>query len=324
MGEPGIGKTTLVDAFLRTIDARRSTLDARVWLGRGQCIEQYGAGEPYMPLLEALGRLCREPGGGRLIALLHQHAPTWLVQLPTLLTASELEALQRKVQGATRERMLREMAEAIDAITAERPLILWLEDLHWSDVSTLELLALLARRREPARLLVLGTYRPVDVIVTEHRLRTMKQELQLHGQCQELAVQLLTEEAVGAYLAVRVPGGTYSNAPLLRLAHEIYQRTEGNPLFMVNVVDELLAQGKLDSAEVEVSTPATIRQMIGQQVERLSAEEQRVIEAASVAGVEFSAAAVAAGMEATVDEVEQRCAALARRGQFLQTKGTAD
>src|SRR5262249_30833293 len=153
------------------------------WLGRGQCIEQYGPGEPYMPILEALGRLCREPGGEQLITLLTQHAPTWLVQQPTLLHATELAALQRKTQGATRERMLREMGEAIDAITAERPLVLWLEDLHWSDASTVELLALLARRREPARLLVIGTYRPVDVIVQGHPLRAVKQELQPHGLC---------------------------------------------------------------------------------------------------------------------------------------------
>src|SRR5262249_39296171 len=163
--EPGIGKTTLVDAFLLGIgqwgtgNGEQGNQKAKVtdprsltpvpWFGRGQCIEQYGAGEPYMPILEALSRLCREPGGDRLIALLHQHAPTCLVQMPTLLAASELEALQRQVQGATRERMLREMAEAVDAITIERPLVLWLEDLHWSDPSTLELLALLARRREP-------------------------------------------------------------------------------------------------------------------------------------------------------------------------------
>src|SRR5262249_8081828 len=71
-GEPGIGKTTVVDAFLRHVASRE------LWLGRGQCIEQYGAGEAYMPILEALGRLCREPGGERLIPLLQQHAPTWL------------------------------------------------------------------------------------------------------------------------------------------------------------------------------------------------------------------------------------------------------
>ena len=115
-GEAGIGKTTLVDAFLQTLVPSPQHPTPSSWLGRGQCIEQYGAGEAYMPILEALGRLCRELGGERLITLLNQHAPTWLVQMPTLLDAAELETLQRKVQGATRERMLREMAEAVDAI----------------------------------------------------------------------------------------------------------------------------------------------------------------------------------------------------------------
>jgi hypothetical protein len=97
--EPGIGKTTLVDTFLDQIAA-----DGSVWLGRGQCIEHYGAGEAYLPVLEALGRLCREPDGKRLIELLAQQAPTWLVQMPALLSAAELEALQRKVLGATPDR----------------------------------------------------------------------------------------------------------------------------------------------------------------------------------------------------------------------------
>jgi predicted ATPase len=91
-----------------------------------------------MPILEALGRLCHAPDGEHLVTLLGRHAPTWLVQLPALLEDAALNELQRKTQGATRERMLREMGEALDAITAERPLVLWLEDLHWSDVSTLE------------------------------------------------------------------------------------------------------------------------------------------------------------------------------------------
>ena len=218
------------------------------------------------------------------------------------------------------------MAEAIDVITAERPLVLWLEDLHWSDVSTLELLALIARRREPARLLILGTYRPVDVIVTEHPLRAVKHELQLHGQCEELAVRLLSEEAIEEYLEVRFDKntGTHPTTPLQGLAHSIHQRTEGNPLFMVKVVDDLLMQDKLDASTVEVSTPTSIRQMIEQQFERLSAEEQRVLEVASVAGVDFSAAAVAAGTETVLDEVEERCTLLVRRGQFLQAKGTTD
>jgi class 3 adenylate cyclase len=176
-GEPGIGKTTLVDAFLTRLTNEHEH-EHELWIGRGQCIEHYGAGEAYLALLEALGRLGRESGGQRLIELLSQHAPTWLVQMPALLTAPELEALQRKTQGATRERMLRELAEAVERLTAERPLVLWLEDLHWCDVSTLDWLAFVARRREQARLLVIGTYRPVDVLVQGHPLRAVKQELQ--------------------------------------------------------------------------------------------------------------------------------------------------
>jgi DNA-binding winged helix-turn-helix (wHTH) protein len=187
-GEPGIGKTTVVEAFLSQVAA-----NGNVWIGRGQCVEHYGAGEAYLPVLEALGRLCRGPEGEHLIALLHQHAPTWLVQMPALLGTVELEEIQRRTAGVTRERMLRELAEALEALTAERALILCLEDLHWSDYSTLDLLSILARRQEGARLLILGTYRPVEVLLRDHPLKGIKQELQLHGQCEELALGFLSE-----------------------------------------------------------------------------------------------------------------------------------
>ena len=129
-GEPGIGKTTLVEAFLRGADAS-------LLIARGQCLEQYGGGEAYLPWLDAFSRLCREREG--CIALLRRHAPMWLVQMPWLLDEEERAALQRETAGATRARMLREMAEAIEALTAETPLALALEDLHWSDYSTLDL-----------------------------------------------------------------------------------------------------------------------------------------------------------------------------------------
>src|SRR5437773_1494447 len=260
-GEPGIGKTTLVETFLQslesrvqrlasgsqnvplstfqTLDPRRQTLDSSLWIGRGQCIEHYGAGEAYLPLLEALGRLCREPGGERLIELLGQSAPTWLVQMPAVLRAAELETLQRKTAGATRERMLRELSEAVEMLTAVQPLVLWLEDLHWSDYSTLEWLAYLGRRREAARVLVLGTYRPVEAIVQHHPLRGVVQELHLHGQCVEVQLGFLSERAVAEYLAVRFAapapwqgagrGEELSRTPLQRLARAIHQRTDGNP-----------------------------------------------------------------------------------------------
>jgi predicted ATPase len=354
-GEAGIGKTALVDTFLENVGAAlrgrpnpgqphgvAPTQD--LWITSGQCIEHYGQGEPYPPLLEALGRLCREPEGQQLIDLLAQHAPTWLVQMPALLSATELEALQRKTAGATRERMLRELAEALEVLTAERPLVLWLEDLHWSDPSTLDWLAFVARRREHARLLVLGSYRPVDVIMSAHPLKTVKHELQVHGQCAEVAVGALSEAAVGEYLAQRFASPSPAVAgegrgegllavPLRSLARTIHRRTDGNPLFMVNVVDQLVAPGTLPAggegdsgaallAAVERSMPENLRQLIEQQLERLKPEERQVLEVASVAGAEFLA--VTAGVESTVEAVEEQCAELARRGQFLQADGIAE
>ncbi len=354
-GEPGIGKTTVVETFLSGIgrqgagsgeqgtwnrrhartNSAQPMLDAQslrpsLWIGRGQCIEQYGAGEAYMPVLEALGRLCREPGGKRLIAVLDQYAPTWLVQMPALLSVQQLETLQRKTHGATQERMLREMAEAIEVLTAEQPLILWLEDLHWSDVSTLELLAVLGRRQETLRLLLIGTYRPVEMLVKEHPLRAVKHELQLHKQCEELRLGFLTEEDVAEYLAQRFPVTTQPTE-LRQVAHLVHQRTEGNPLFMVNVVDHLLAQAEAlphgkppHFLQDLLVVPESIRQMIEKQLDRLNPEEQRVLEIASVAGAEFSAAAVAAGAQTEIGEIEARCAGLSRHDQFLRTQAVEE
>src|SRR5262249_23061928 len=139
-GEAGIGKTALVDAF-----ARRIPPDHGILIGRGQCLEHYGTSEAYLPVLEAVGRLCREHRW--VVEVLRAHAPMWLLQMPSLVSAPDRELLAREVLGATRERMLREMGEALEAMTVDRPLVLILEDLHWSDYSTLDLISYLARQR---------------------------------------------------------------------------------------------------------------------------------------------------------------------------------
>jgi DNA-binding winged helix-turn-helix (wHTH) protein len=325
-GEIGIGKTTVVDAFLGTM-----TSATPPWVAWGQCMVHYGAGEAYLPVLDALGRLCRTPGHEHLVALLGQYAPTWLVQMPALLSPVAPEGMQRKVLGASRERMLRELAEALEVVTAEQPLVLVLEDLHWSDHATLDLIAWLARRRGPARLLLLGTYRPVEVSVHGHPLQALKQDLALHRQCVELRLEGLNEAAVAAYLTARFPG-----CPLpAGLARALHQRTEGQPLFTVQAVDAWVQQGwvtevagewvmQVGLEAVATGVPESVRQMILQQFDGLCPAEQGVLEAASVVGVEFTTAAVAAGVESTVEPVEERCEALVRRGQFLRGCGVEE
>ena len=166
-------------------------------------MDQYGAGEAYLPILEALGRLGRGPEGAPLISVLQQSAPSWLVHLPALLAPEDQERLAPMVSGVTPARMLRELAEALEVLTAARPLVLVLEDLHWSDRATLEWLAYVVRRRDPARLLILGTYRPVDVIVHAHPLRPLLAELRQHPQYAELVLDYLSAAATAAYLRQR-------------------------------------------------------------------------------------------------------------------------
>jgi predicted ATPase len=323
-GEPGIGKTALLDTFVAQVSATQ-----QVWIGYGQCIEHYGAGEPYLPLLEALGRLCRGPDGASLVALLHQYAPSWLVHLPALLTAEQRARLAHTASVVTPTRMLREFAEALEVLTADQPLILVLEDLHWSDHATLEWLAYVGRRRDPARLLILGTYRPVEVIVQAHPLRALRAEFQSHPQYAELVLDYLSEVAVVAYLHRRF--GATSIPPAL--PHILHQRTSGNPLFLVAMVDELLRQRLLEAegvawkeqealAAIQELLPTSLRQYIEQHVERLSDEEQALLEAASVAGHTFAVAAVAAAVPLAPEVLEGRYTALARHGQFIVASGT--
>jgi predicted ATPase/DNA-binding winged helix-turn-helix (wHTH) protein len=325
-GDAGIGKTAMVDAFVAQVAS-----DPDLWVARGQCVEPYGAGEAYLPVLDALGQLCRGPDGERLMAWLAQQAPTWLVQMPALLSASALEVVQRRLQGATRERMLRELTEALEVLTLERPLVLILEDLHWSDAATLDLVGALARRRVPARLLLLGTYRPVEVIVREHPLQALKLDQTLHRQCVELPLELLTDADVTQYLAGRFGAGACSAA----LAQALYQRTDGHPLFLITVVDTLVQQGLVrevgghwvvpgDLAVVENVMPESLRALLVQQCDALSPAVQSLLEAASVAGLESTVAVLAAGVGAAEEAVEAQCAELAQRGQFLQAHGVEE
>src|SRR5262249_53344633 len=185
-----------------------------------------------------------------------------------------------------------------------------------------------------ARLLLVGTYRPVEVILRAHPLKDVKQDLELHRQCEELELELLTEAEVGQYLAVRLGVGGEAEAlsGLQALARALHRRTDGHPLFRGTGVDALIREGvgAAGSLEVEAAleavaraVPESLRQVIEQQIERLSPEEQHLLEAASVVGIEWSVAAVAAGLATEVEAVEPWCARLARRGEVPRAHGGA-
>jgi predicted ATPase len=267
----------------------------------------------------------------QVVDVLRTHAPMWLLQLPSLISAPVQEALSRELSGATRERMLREMGDALEILTADMPLVLILENLHWSDYSTLDLISYLATHRQAAQMMLIGTYRPVELIVTGHPLKAIKSELLAKQQCKELPLEYLSRDAIARYLSIRFPVNRLPE----ELAALIHHRTEGSPLFMVNAVDYLVAEGLIKERDdrwelvveiekVEVGVPDSIKQMIEKQIDHLGAAEKRILETASVAGSEFSTIAVAAGLEHGGTLLEAQCDELARRGQFIQDCGVQE
>jgi predicted ATPase len=137
--------------------------------------------------------------------------------------------------------------------------------------------------------MLIGTYRPVDVTLAQHPLKTVKQDLLVHQLCREIALKPLTEAEVAEYLAMEAAAGAVPEG----LAALIYRHSEGNPLFMVAALDHVRERGliavengtwqiKVPLETIELQAPECLRQLIELQIERLSEEEQRALEAASI------------------------------------------
>lgn len=325
-GEAGIGKTTVVRKFLSGLPSGK-----QMWIGLGECLDQHGANEAYMPVLEALSRLCNQTDGQAVVDVLKRRAPTWLVQIPSAIAPDERLSFRQSLVGLTQERMLREGVEALEAIASKRLFILVLEDLHWSDASTLDLLFRIARGQDPANLLVIGTYRPAEAKNRSASVAPLTQNLRLSESCKEFPLGFLSESGIADYLQSRLEGPMPPE-----LAQILHERTEGNPLFVTTLINFWMENGSLSredsgcwqrSATPEnhgLESPETLNQVIEEQLKRLPLAEREIVEAASIAGVEFCAPVVAAALNCSITEVEIRCAALARNGQFFLTRGRSE
>lgn len=324
-GEPGIGKTALAQEFQRQLLAS----DRLVQVAHGQCVEGFGSKETFYPVLEAVGNLARGPDAARVVHVLATHAPTWFVQFPALLTREHRETLRQEILGATRERMLREGCEALETIAAPTPLVLVLEDLHWADYATLDLISALARRRVPARIMVIATYRPADVARPDQPLQALKRDLIARHLCREIALQPLTEPEIAQYLGA-VQAGAKVPDQLVSLLH---RHSEGNPLFLTAVLEHLAAHGLVQrdhaawtlqrpATEIALQVPDSLRDMIGAQIDRLSESEQRVLEAGAIAGIPFLPVISAPSADMDIRSFEQCCETLARQGHIVRRSDT--
>ena len=343
-GELGSGKTALVQGLADVLAGEGDSGSAPAEMLYGHCFQQFGSGEPYMPVWEALGRVLGGAGSAQTFAMLAHHAAAY-VPASSLESPSTLAAAPPLAPAVSSDRLLREMVEAIESYAAQRPVVLVLEDVHWADYSTIDLISALARRDAPAKLMVIATYRPGEITAgtSEHPLRGVVRGLATSGRCHEMLLDYLDEPMVHEFLASRFPGGEFPAA----LARRLYQRTDGCPLFLVHLADDLVEQGVLahengvwrlagtdnplnvpDDREtpgwlavLETQIPQTVRAMIEGQLERLESPAREVLEAASVAGIEFSAAAVAAALAIDVVHAERACEELNRRHCFFEQRG---
>lgn len=326
-GPAGQGKTALVEAFLDSLAS--SSGESPVWIGRGSCVEQHGTREAYMPVLDAVGRLAHRPDADAIIGLLRRVAPTWLVQMPWLL-GDDAQTVHQSLQSARPERMLREFAALIEALGKDLTVVLVLEDLHWSDAATVDLLSVLAQRHEPARLLVLGTYRAAEAIVQNQPLAQAVRTLRMRRQCNHLPLHELSREEVERYLEARFPSSDFASA----LAAVLHEYTDGNPLVVVAVVENMLSRGWILETEpgwalstpvqkLKLEMPDDARRMIEMQFDSLTPTDRRLLQVASVIGKEFAVQPVAAALGCSVEDAESRCDALSRTHSFLRFAGTS-
>jgi DNA-binding winged helix-turn-helix (wHTH) protein/predicted ATPase len=310
-GEPGIGKSALADAFLDRLQTAHA-----VRVAFGQCLDHHGVGEPYLPLIEALTRLAGAPDGGPVRKILAAQAPSWLAQMPSLWTGPERRTLEARGRP-TRERMMRELTHAVEAIASDAPLVLKLEDIHWCDESTLDWIGHVARRPEAAKLVLLGTFRPADASAAKPGLVRLVTELTMHGSCREIALRPLSLQAIETYLTVRF--ATDGGIPELRqMAPLLRERTGGNPLFMTSIVNQL-AQRSTPARTLDAigSIPDDVRRFIDGQIDELAEEDRNLLTAASVIGRGFATSAVASALKCEFEEVESGCARLARQCIFI-------
>jgi predicted ATPase len=319
-GDTGIGKTSLVDVACRQMTAMLSAT-----IAYGQCVEGLSKTENYYAVMEILRHLCASAVGETATRILTSMAPAWLPGhgRDSESTTDDPRSTHQKTHG--------DLCRALEELAKEKAFVLVFEDLQWANDLTLELISALARRRTPAKLMILATYNSYCTSA-EHPLKALKQDLVMHRQCAELVLAPLAKTAVRQVLSREL--GQEALPPGLDTF--VYQHSEGNPLFVLALLRHLIGERYLVRAgandvgeweqrapfpEMESGVPQELVQLIDPEIERLTPAEQRILEAASLMRVVFPAWAVAAALQQDPTETEEACDKLARRLCFVHRAG---
>jgi ATP/maltotriose-dependent transcriptional regulator MalT len=257
-GDAGIGKSRLVATF--TERARRR--DGLVFTGG--CLDLAEGAAPYAPFVAALRPLADELTADELAHVLGEAPRELGALLPELCGRPPARR-----DGAERGRLYELALGLFQRMAALHPAVLVLEDLHWIDPASADLLALLGANLRRAGLVVVGTYRS-DEVVRGHPLHSTVLELERSGRAERIELAGLTRDEVAAQVT-----GIVGTRPAARQVGSLFARSEGNPFF----VEELVAAGPTPR-----QLPASLREVLVTRVERLDPETRRVLRAVATIG----------------------------------------
>jgi class 3 adenylate cyclase/tetratricopeptide (TPR) repeat protein len=278
-GEPGIGKTRLAQELTRAAHDRGFLVAA------GRCYQPEHT-VPYYPFLDALATLWDIAPA----AIRSEAARRWPHLGALLPEALPVPPASETPGQDDQQRVFRALTGFLEAMAAVAPLALLLDDLHWADGSSLKLLRHLATHTRSCRLLLLASYRDVEV-GRQHPLEGALLDLRRDGLAETIPVRRLALEGTAALVAATLGHDTVPPA----LAERLHARTEGNPFFITQVLDVLLhgnghasEPGRWDRATVErLDVPESIRAVVGRRLSQLTPETQAILHEAGVLGQSF-------------------------------------
>ena len=282
-GEPGVGKTRLAEELLADASARST------WTWVGHCYEEGAA--PYSPFVEILEQMTREMPRAELREALGDAAPDVARLVPEFRRAfSDIPEPMELPPEQQRRHLFNGILALFERLSAARPVAMLLDDLHWGDDATLALLEHVTPHLKSLAVLVLGTYRDVELDVGKPFEKSMA-TLVRQTLAERLSLKRLPEAAVADLLEAL--GGV---PPPKALVHVIFNETEGNPFFVGEVFEHLSEEGKLfdeagawkeDARVDELDVPEGVRLVIGRRLERLSESTPKLLTAAAIFGRRF-------------------------------------
>lgn len=340
--EAGAGKSTLCGRFLDDVATRHPD----VLLIAATCSEQYGGGEPYQPFVEAFRTLLSpaddQPTRRRgLRDMARELAPHWVAAIPVageliaagMTTAMELRstfgtAERGGAQAASEEALFFQYTKLFFAAAEERPILLFIDDLHWADRASVSLLLHLARRLKDSRVMILGTLRPVDVKVSGHPLQDARQEMQRYGVADELELAPLAAADLGA-LAESLLGAPAEDD----LLNWLERHAGTNALFFGELLRWLVqdryaeahhGRWRLARRPEELAIPRSAESTIEKRLARLDPDTYRILEYASVQGNDFLSTSLAGLLDMDELELEEVLEPLERTHRLIRLLDTVD